>query len=277
MSKVSVECLLKLGIDFDHAIRIGKYLRPMTCLQSQSFSERAAPLPGWIYIISGYFVASVPVGDGNLLSMAVYGPGEWTGEEVILARKTSPLTLTAAADVTCLVLPRSIFRSAVTTYGDFSTAVVDILGKRSSRRIEELIAVRMSSLPARVCTLLALLVETQTQIAVDQKIDPLMLPEEFSLPVSQDVLSRLCGVSRTVMSGYLKVLRDHGLIGLRYGEIRLENVRAWLVYLNRYRQEKSLADIDGIVEIAVKIALMENDDQFRSEYKTTFTGEFFGF
>lgn len=79
------------------------------------------------------------------------------------------------------------------------------------------------------------------------------------------------------MSGYLKVLRDHGLIGLRYGEIRLENVRAWLVYLNRYRQEKSLADIDGIVEIAVKIALMENDDQFRSEYKTTFTGEFFGF
>lgn len=277
MSKVSIECLLKLGVNLNNALKIGKYLKPMSCLQSQSFSERASPLPGWIYVISGYFVASVPIGDGNLLPMAVYGPKEWTGEEVILARQSSPLTLTAAVDVTCLVLPRMVFRSAITTYGDFSAAVVNILGTKSSRRTEELIAVRMPSLPMRVCTLLALLVETQTLIAVDHKVDPLNLSEDFALPVSQEVLSKICGVSRTVMSGYLQVLRDHGLVGLRYGEIRLESVRSWLNYLSAYRQAKSLIDLDGITDIARKIAAMEDVHHHRQDYKSTINGDFPGF
>ena len=195
--------------------------------------SKGANIDAWYFILSGMVVATLPTSEKGTVPIGIYGPNSWFGEQSILNRKPSYV------DYQCLTAVEVLSVSAATVLEllecdvGFSSSVAKLMSWRAQHNSEVLMLMKLGSPSLRVVMGICQFAET---LAYNADRPPTIgFGEGIEIPVKQEVIASLCGVSRSRLSTYLQVLASHGWLRIAYGGIEIIALEAWQRFSNLQR------------------------------------------
>lgn len=165
---------------------------------------------GFYGLVSGMLKMSTLREDGKEAILAVIEAGIWFGEISLIDGQPRTHDATAVGNVEVLLLPRSVF-DALMERADFARAVAALLAGRIRLLYGIVEDATLRSTRARVARRLLLLAGG----------DAALSPLRARVPVSQEALAMMLGVSRQTLSKQLRLLAEGGIITLGYGYIEV--------------------------------------------------------
>jgi CRP-like cAMP-binding protein len=185
-------------------------LRPGEMLFRQG--DRVPAGQGAFYgLVSGRIKASSLREDGKEAILVVLEAGNWFGEMSLIDQQPRTHDATALGEAEVLALPRRAF-DALMKRPAFSLAVCRMLAARVRSLYGMVEDATLRSTRARVARRLLLLARGDaTQAAQSRPV----------VPVSQESLAMMLGVTRQTLSKELKVLAAQGAVVLGYGRIEI--------------------------------------------------------
>ena len=181
------------------------------------FRQGDAVLPGggaFYGVVSGGIKASSLREDGKEAILAVLEPGNWFGEISLLDGLPRTHDATAARESEVLVLPHAAFDRMMKRPA-FALALCRMLAGRVRSLYGMVEDATLRSTRARVARRLLLLARGDATQARDPR--PVV-------PVSQEALAMMLGVSRQTLSKELQGMAHAGAISLGYGKIEIASV-----------------------------------------------------
>jgi CRP/FNR family cyclic AMP-dependent transcriptional regulator len=172
------------------------------------FRQGDAP-SGFYGLVSGTLKMSTLREDGKEAILAVIEPGIWFGEISLIDHAPRTHDATAVGNVEVLLLPRCAF-DALMARADFAGAIARLLAGRIRLLYGIVEDATLRSTRVRVARRLLLLARG------DAALSPRM---RLRVPVSQEGLAMMLGMTRQTLSKELRLLADEGLIELGYGYI----------------------------------------------------------
>lgn len=166
---------------------------------------------GLYALVSGTLKMSSLREDGREAILAVLEPGVWFGEISLIDGAPRTHDATAIGPVTVLVLPQAAF-DALMEQAVFARAVARLMAGRIRLLYGIVEDAALRSTRARIARRLLLLARG------DVTLSPLQRPR---VPVSQEGLAMMLGISRQTLSKQLRLLADQGAIVLGYGYIEV--------------------------------------------------------
>lgn len=183
--------------------------------------DQVPPGQGAFYgVVSGGIKASSLREDGKEAILAVLEAGNWFGELSLIDRQPRTHDATAMSDAEVLALPRQAFDRMMKRPA-FSLAVCRMLAARVRSLYGMVEDATLRSTRARVARRLLLLARGDATQAREPR--PV-------LPVSQEALAMMLGVSRQTLSKELQALARAGAVHLGYGRIviaSLPKLESW--------------------------------------------------
>jgi CRP/FNR family cyclic AMP-dependent transcriptional regulator len=168
--------------------------------------------PGGFYaLVQGTLKASSVREDGKEAILAVLEAGTWFGEISLIDEQPRTHDATAVGLVTVLMLPRADFDSLMRDAA-FARAIAAMLAARVRLLYGMVEDATLRSTRARVARRLLLLARG------DAAMDPAMRPR---VPVSQEGLAMMLGITRQTVSRELAKMVKQGLVQLGYGYIEV--------------------------------------------------------
>jgi CRP/FNR family transcriptional regulator, cyclic AMP receptor protein len=149
--------------------------------------------------------------DGREAILAVLEPGIWFGEISLIDDLPRTHDATAVGPVEVLVLPRGDF-DALMERAVFARAVAQLMAGRIRLLYGIVEDATLRSTRARIARRLLLMARG------DVTLSPLKRPR---VPVSQEGLAMMLGISRQTLSKELRLLSEQGAIVLGYGYIEV--------------------------------------------------------
>lgn len=176
----------------------------------------AVPAGGGAFygVVSGGIKASSLREDGKEAILAVLEPGNWFGEISLLDGLPRTHDATAARDAEVLVLPHAGFERMMKRPA-FALAICRMLAARVRSLYGMVEDATLRSTRARVARRLLLLARGDATQAREPR--PVV-------PVSQEALAMMLGVSRQTLSKELQAMARAGAIALGYGKIEIASV-----------------------------------------------------
>ncbi|MCE3271331.1 MAG: Crp/Fnr family transcriptional regulator [Ramlibacter sp.] len=176
----------------------------------------AVPAGGGAFygVVSGGIKASSLREDGKEAILAVLEPGNWFGEISLLDGLPRTHDATAARDAEVLVLPHAGFERMMKRPA-FALAICRMLAARVRSLYGMVEDATLRSTRARVARRLLLLARGDATQAREPR--PVV-------PVSQEALAMMLGVSRQTLSKELQAMARTGAIALGYGKIEITSV-----------------------------------------------------
>ena len=165
-------------------------------------------------VVSGGIKASSLREDGKEAILAVLEPGNWFGEISLLDGLPRTHDATAARDAEVLVLPHAGFERMMKRPA-FALAICRMLAARVRSLYGMVEDATLRSTRARVARRLLLLARGDATQAREPR--PVV-------PVSQEALAMMLGVSRQTLSKELQAMAQAGAIALGYGRIEIASV-----------------------------------------------------
>lgn len=173
---------------------------------------RQGDAPTGLYgLVSGTLKMSSLREDGREAILAVLETGIWFGEISLIDDLPRTHNATAIGPVEVLVLPRSAF-DALMARADFARAVAQLMAGRIRLLYGIVEDATLRSTRARIARRLLLMARG------DVTLSPLKRPR---VPVSQEGLAMMLGISRQTLSKELRLLSEQGAIVLGYGYIEV--------------------------------------------------------
>ncbi len=186
-------------------------LRPGEMLFRQG--DRVPPGKGAFYgLVAGSFKISSLREDGKEAILAVLEAGNWFGEISLIDLQPRTHDATAVGEAEVLALPRAAFDELMRRHS-FSQAICRMLAARTRSLYGMVEDATLRSTRARVARRLLLLARGDATQAADTRA---------VVPVSQEALAMMLGITRQTLSKELKLLAAHGAITLGYGRIDIE-------------------------------------------------------
>jgi CRP/FNR family transcriptional regulator, cyclic AMP receptor protein len=187
-------------------------LRPGEMLFRQG--DRVPPGKGAFYgLVAGSFKISSLREDGKEAILVVLEAGNWFGEMSLIDLQPRTHDATAVGEAEVLALPRAAFDELMKRH-TFSHAICRILAARTRALYGMVEDATLRSTRARVARRLLLLAHGDMTQAADTR---------SVVPVSQEALAMMLGITRQTLSKELKLLAAHGAINLGYGRIDIES------------------------------------------------------
>jgi CRP/FNR family cyclic AMP-dependent transcriptional regulator len=176
----------------------------------------AAPAGGHAFfgVVRGGIKASSLREDGKEAILVVLEAGNWFGEISLIDRQPRTHDATAVTDAEVLALPRDAFDRMMKRPA-FALAVCRMLAARVRSLYGMVEDATLRSTRARVARRLLLLARGDATQAHEPR--PVV-------PVSQEALAMMLGVSRQTLSKELQGLAQAGAIALGYGRIEIASV-----------------------------------------------------
>ena len=165
-------------------------------------------------LVSGSLKASSQREDGKEAILVVLEAGNWFGEISLIDSQPRTHDATALGAAEVLVLPRAAFDELMQRPA-FSHAVCRMLAARVRLLYGMVEDATLRSTRARVARRLLLLTRGDATQAVESR--PV-------LPISQEALAMMLGITRQTLSKELKALVDAKAVALGYGRIEIESV-----------------------------------------------------
>lgn len=171
---------------------------------------RQGDAPGGFYgLLSGTLKISSLREDGREAIFVVLEAGNWMGEISLMDHQPRTHDATALGPVEVLVVPQAVF-TALMDEAPFARAVAAMLAARVRSLYGLVEDAALRSTRARVARRLLLLARGDVTMAADDR--PVV-------PVSQEALAMMLGITRQTLSKELKVLAALGAVELRYRRI----------------------------------------------------------
>ena len=176
---------------------------------------RQGDAPSVFYgLVSGTLKLSSLREDGKEAILAVIEAGIWFGEISLIDGQPRTHDATAVGSVELLLLPRAMFDTLMER-ADFARAVAALLARRVRLLYGVVEDATLRSTRARVARRLLLLARG----------DATMLPQlRPRVPVSQEELAMMLGITRQTLSKELRLLADDGVVAIGYGYIEVTSV-----------------------------------------------------
>lgn len=180
---------------------------------------RQAEAPhGFFGLVSGSLKVSTLREDGREAILAVLEPGNWFGEISLLDGRPRTHDVTALEASQLLVLSPPDF-AALMNRSEFSRAISVLLAGRIRSLYGLVEDATLRSTRARVARRLLMLARGDVTMAADARAD---------VPVSQEALAMMLGITRQTLSKELKALVAQGAVALRYRRIEIVSAaRLW--------------------------------------------------
>jgi CRP/FNR family cyclic AMP-dependent transcriptional regulator len=190
-------------------------LRPGEMLFRQG--DKVAPGQGAFYgLVKGAFKISSLREDGKEAILVVLEAGNWFGEISLIDQQPRTHDATALGAAEVLALPRAAFDELMKRTV-FSQAIARMLAARMRSLYGMVEDVTLRSTRARVARRLLLLARGDATQAKDAR--PVV-------PVSQEALAMMLGITRQTLSKELKALVEGGALVLGYGRIEIASAPA---------------------------------------------------
>lgn len=249
--------LRRLGIP-EAAARLGQQRLVQKSYELNSIIlRRGEHLNGWHFIVNGIVGTSITTYEGHTVSLEVYGPWSWFGEQTIFSDQTSHIEYVCLTDVDVIVLPTELVRTWLISFPEFAQYLSRLMANRMQLVVEGFALQKLGRPSAKVALGLALFV---TSLANQESGE---YQGNIAIPFSQGLFASLCGVSRTVFSNNVLQLERRNWLVLNYSSIELVNISRWrdLVALYRMNSELSLmASVDEIIDSVESYIASERQD-----------------
>lgn len=162
-------------------------------------------------LAKGHVAIRIDTALGDTSTLAILGPGSSFGEQVFLAPDARRTATAVAMDaVETLSLSRGDFEALRDKNPKVDRLLILVLAEQVRRLSAQLIDARHSSVSVRVARVLRDLVQSWGD--VDGASD---------IPITQDELASLTGVTRPTMNRALQELVDKGAIALSRGKLTI--------------------------------------------------------
>jgi len=170
--------------------------------------RKGEPVEYWIGVVDGLVKMANVSADGRPTSFTGIPSGGWFGEGSLLKDEPRRYDIVALRDSTIAHVPRATFMALLDESVAFNRFLLVQLNERLGQFIGMVEHDRLLGPDARLARGLAGL------------FNPLLYPGIGpTLPISQEELGQLVGLSRQRVNRGLKVLEAHGLLRIEYGAV----------------------------------------------------------
>ncbi len=167
----------------------------------------------WIGVVEGLVKMSNVSADGKPTTFTGIRDGGWFGEGSLLKDEPRRYDIVALRDTTAAYIPRATFMSLLDESVAFNRFLLVQLNERLAQFIAMVEHDRLLGPDARLARAIAGL------------FNPLLYPDIGpTLPLSQEEIGQLIGVSRQRANQALKHLQEAGLIDIEYGRVRVRSL-----------------------------------------------------
>jgi CRP/FNR family cyclic AMP-dependent transcriptional regulator len=181
-------------------------------LRSGEMLFRQGDAPGALYaLIKGNLKMSTLSDDGKEAILVVLETGTWFGEISLIDNQPRTHDATALGPAEVLVLPRTVFDTLMARTV-FAQAIAAMLAARIRLLYGIVEAATLRSTRARIAHRLLLLARGDATMSADIRM---------RVPVSQESLAMMLGITRQTLSKELKLLVQQGAIQLGYRYIEV--------------------------------------------------------
>lgn len=222
---------------------------------------KGLPVQSWYCVMSGYVAVSVPLEAGGQMPVQILGQHAWFGEQALLSQQPSAMDYRCLTPVEVIGMDKSQLESAFSHEPDFVRFLVGLVTWRVQQQSEMLMLMRLGSSSLRVVMGLAQLAEA---ICHDLEL-PASAIERVEIPISQELIASLCGVSRTLFSENLQHLARAGWVKVRYGAIELNAPEVWQLFAQTQRARQRVVSrptIDDLLAELSAAAALPGRDRF---------------
>lgn len=210
---------------------------------------KGLPVQSWFCVMSGYVAASVPLEKGGQMPVSVLGQHAWFGEQALLSQQPSPMDYSCLTSVEVIGMDKKLLEAAFAQEPDFVRFLVGLVTWRVQQQSEMLMLMRLGSSSLRVVMGLAQLAE-----AICRDLDlPAHAIQRVEIPISQELIASLCGVSRTLFSEYLQHLVRAGWVKVRYGAIEMNSPEVWQMFAQSQRIRQRVASRPTIEDLLAEM------------------------
>jgi CRP-like cAMP-binding protein len=176
--------------------------------------RKGEAVEAWIGVIDGLVKMANVSPDGKPTSFVGVGAGGWFGEGSLLKDEPRRYDIVALRDSTIAYMPRSTFMWLLDTSMPFNRFLLTQLNERLGQFIGMVEHDRLLGPDARLARCLA------------SMFNPHLYPGcKPSLPISQDEIAQLAGLSRQRANQALQRLEQAGLLRIDYGGITVTNLQ----------------------------------------------------
>jgi CRP-like cAMP-binding protein len=162
----------------------------------------------WIGVVDGLVKMANVSADGKPMSFTGIGTGAWFGEGSLLKDEPRRYDIVALRDTLVAAMPRATFTRLLETNIAFNRFLIVQLNERLGQFIAQVEHDRLHGPEARLARSLAGL------------FNPVLYPGIGpTLPVSQEELGQIVGLSRQRVNQALKRLEAEGLLRVEYGGV----------------------------------------------------------
>lgn len=237
-----VQRLRKLGLSDAVAAQTAGVVKVQSFDAGRRIWTKGSETPHWQYIITGLVSASVATSNSESTPLSIYGKGSWFGEQSIINRKPSFADYVCLTDTEVLMLPAAHFDALFVQEAQFARYVAKLMAWRVQKTAETLTLMKLGNPSLRVVMGLAQFAEAL--VYKSDRPPTVGFGEGVEIPIPQNTLASLCGVSRTLFSEYVQQLAQQGWLKISYGKLELLNIRTWHSFA-RSQRENSVSHLQA--------------------------------
>jgi CRP-like cAMP-binding protein len=201
-------------------------------------ARRGDKLTHWTYLASGVVIGSVMLDDASVNTTMIFGESWWLGEYTILSGRPLPSDWIAMTTVTVMSVDADMYLRLLQEAPGFALMRLRQISAMMQWSSDAMVVYKVGGPFFKAVYILSILCET---ILATRPMDPSDGAESsITIPVSQDMLAKLSGVSRSLLSSYLKILQRNGLVDLSYKNFRLLKAQAWSRWIGSLRHQRIL-------------------------------------
>ncbi|WP_426209901.1 Crp/Fnr family transcriptional regulator [Massilia sp. TWP1-3-3] len=187
---------------------------PVRLRRGEMLFRQGDAASGLYALVAGTLKMSTLREDGKEAILAVIEAGVWFGEISLIDKQPRTHDATAVGKVEALLLPRSVFDTLMQR-ADFAGAIAALLAARIRLLYGIVEDATLRSTRARVARRLLLLARGDAALSPGPRA---------RVPVSQEGLAMMLGMTRQTLSTQLRLLADEGMIELGYRCIEVVSV-----------------------------------------------------
>jgi CRP-like cAMP-binding protein len=253
--------LRHLGLDNAVANETARVVKVHAFAPGTKMWSKGGEVPYWRYIIEGLVAASMPTTTCASTPISIYGKGAWFGEQSIINRKPSFADYVCLTETQVLSLPAARFDTLFEQQPEFARHVAKLMAWRAQKTSETLTLMKLGNPAMRVVMGLAQFAEA---LAYRSERPPTIgFGDGVELPVAQNTLAALCGVSRTLFSEYVQQLAQREWLALSYGRLEIMNIATWHRFARRQRENSFNAlnpTITELLDLMAQLGEMRDPD-----------------
>jgi CRP-like cAMP-binding protein len=233
--------LVELGISEPTALRVSKDVQMEPFAAGQSIWKKGETVSMWAYVVSGLVVSAIRHKEKMSNTLEIFGESCWFGDYQILNKVVAEADYVCLEASTVLLVPERAVTELMLSEPEFTSFVCRLMAWRAQTRLEFLAAIKMGNPCFRTVAGLWHAALSLTN-GFEYRASGITV-ESVSLPIGQDMLAALCGVSRATFYRYVKHLTAAGWLSRSNRHLVLMNAPAWgrLQQLQRLRQADNYA------------------------------------